>query len=52
MDILEVGNSAEKLKISGKEQLNSVQIKFMKKQIIISNKDMGSSQRAFEYLSL
>ena len=52
MDILKVGNSAEKLKLIWEEQLNSVPNQIHEKTDNYLKQRMGASQRAFKHLSL
>ena len=52
MDILKVGNSAEKLKSIWEEQLNSVPNQIYEKTDNYLKQRMGASQRAFKHLSL
>ncbi|MDC2980698.1 hypothetical protein OAZ09_00595 [Gammaproteobacteria bacterium] len=52
MNILKVGNSAEKLKLIWEEQLNSVPNQIYEKTDNYLKKRMGASQRAFKHLSL
>ena len=52
MDILKVGNSAEKLKLIWEEQLNSVPNQVYEKTDDYLKQRMGASQRAFKHLSL
>ena len=52
MDILKVGNTAEKLKVIWEDQLNSVPNQIHEKTDHYLKQRMGASQRAFDYLSL
>ena len=52
MNILKVGNSAEKLKLIWEEQLNSVPNQIYKKTDNYLKQRMGASQRAFKHLPL
>ena len=52
MNILKVGNSAEKLKLIWEEQLNSVPNQIYEKTDNYLKQRMGASQRAFKHLSL
>ena len=52
MDILKVGNSAEKLRLIWEEQLNSVPNQIYEKTDNYLKQRMGASQRAFKHLSL
>ena len=52
MDILKVGNSAEKLKLIWEEQLNSAPNQIYEKTDNYLKQRMGASQRAFKHLSL
>ena len=52
MDILKVGNSAEKLKLIWEEQLNSVPNQIYEKTDNYLKQRMGASKRAFKRLSL
>ena len=52
MDILKVGNSAEKLKLIWQEQLNSVPNQIYEKTDNYLKQRMGASQRAFKHLPL